>query len=82
MKTQNRHIVTQQLPAGPARYFFNLHAGQGQGVSDRDGSDAEADGRGRGDGLGDQRRLQRSFDASAHKVSEWDLVQIFGLSFT
>lgn len=51
-------------------------------MSDRDGSDAEADGRGRGDGLGDQRRLQRSFDASAHKVSEWDLVQIFGLSFT
>lgn len=50
-------------------------------MSDGNGSDAQADGRGWGDSFGDQRRLQRSFDASAHKVSEWNLVQIFGRSF-
>lgn len=69
--------LTQQFPAGPARYLFNLHAGQGQGVGDGNGSDAHADGGGRGDGLGDQGRFQRSLDASAHEVSEWNLVQVF-----
>lgn len=51
-------------------------------MSDRNGGDAQADGCRRRDSLGDQRRLQRSFDASTHKVSEWNLVQIFGRSFT
>lgn len=46
-------------------------------MSDGNGSDAHADGGGRGDDLGDQGRFQRSFDASAHEVSEWNLVQIF-----
>ena len=53
MTTKTLRAVTQQLPAGPARYFFNLHPRQGQGVSDGDGGDAHADGRGRGDDLGD-----------------------------
>lgn len=82
MEIRESRAVTQQLPAGPAGYFFDLHAGQGQGVSDRNGCDADADGGGRGDDLGDQGRLQRPLDASAHKVSEWNLVQIFGLNFT
>lgn len=77
MKTENLGAITQQLPAGPACDFFNLHSGQGQGVSDRDGRDANADGGGRGDDLGDQGRFQRSLDASADKVSEWNLVQTF-----
>lgn len=46
-------------------------------MSDRDGRDANADGGGRGDDLGDQGRFQRSLDASADKVSEWNLVQTF-----
>lgn len=74
--------ITQQFPAGPARYFFDLHPGQGQGVSGGNGGDAHADGGGRGDDLGDQGRFQRPLNASAHEVSEWDLVQVFRLNFT
>lgn len=51
-------------------------------MSDRNGRDADADGGGRGDDLGDQGRFQRPLDASAHQVSEWNLVQIFGLNLT
>ena len=52
-QTREWTAITQQLPAGPACYFFDLHAGQGQGVSDRNGCDANADGGGWGDDLGD-----------------------------
>lgn len=46
-------------------------------MSDRNGGNAHSDGGGRGDDLGDQGRFQRSLDASADKVSERNLVQVF-----
>lgn len=52
-KTEKLGAVTQELPAGPACYFFNFHPGQRQGMSDRNGSDPNPDGGGRGDDLGD-----------------------------